>query len=456
MSGAAPYDVAILGAGPGGYVAAIRAAQLGLRTALVDRHEPGGVCLREGCIPSKALLHAAALFHRIKSEAPKIGIQVGEPTMDVAQLQAWKNGVVGQLVDGVGNLLKRHGVDFILGEGSLENAGQLAILSHGEKRVAAFEHLILATGSRETPLSVLPYGKPNIWSPRDALNFDKVPASLAVIGGGVIGLELGQLFARLGSKVTIYEAMDEILPGRDRRVVDFLKKRMTAEGVAFKLSFRIDEKTKFDEEKILVAVGRRPLSANLGLEKVNLQPDERGFIGVNAWLQTDVPNIYAIGDLVKGPLLAHRASRMGIAAIHNIAGTKTPFDVRAMPSVVYTDPEIAWVGMSEAEAKEKNIPVKVGRFPFQASGRALAMNEGEGSVALISSAVDGRILGCEAVGPEVENLIAEVSLAIEMGATAEDLALTTHPHPTLSEALHEAAESVLSTAIHIYQKPVKS
>ncbi|MBN8216999.1 MAG: dihydrolipoyl dehydrogenase [Spirochaetes bacterium] len=460
------FDLAILGAGPGGYSAAIRARQLGLSVALIDPGLAGGVCLHEGCIPSKALLHAAKLRRMAMHEGALMGLGFAQPTVDVAALQNWKRGIVERLESGVSGLLKKHGVERFPHRGRLTHASGLELLNDKGEACdrLGFRNLILATGSREKRLAALGES-PALWYPRDALAFGKVPERLAIIGAGIIGLELGQLFCRLGSEVHLYDALPELLPRRDRRLVASLKKSLEGEGMRFHLGARIDalegQTLAFEEggakrrevfERVLSCVGRRPNSEGLGLERINIATDASGHVDVNVWLQTPLHHIFAIGDLVAGPQLAHRASRMGLLAAENATGRRYPWDVRGLPSVLYTDPELAWVGIGKAEAREKGLEVKIGAFPLAANGRAQTENATLGSMELVCDRVDGRVLGAEALGSQAEGLVSSVSLAMEMAGTAEDIAAAVWPHPSLFEALGESAEAVDHRAIHLFQE----
>jgi dihydrolipoamide dehydrogenase len=462
----ATFDLAILGAGPGGYSAAIRARQLGLSVALIDPAPVGGVCLHEGCIPSKALLHAARLRHMARREGPLMGLRFPEPTLDVAALQVWKKGIIERLTGGVEGLLKKHGVERFPARGRIIHASGLELLGESGEIIGrlVFRNLILATGSREKTLPALA-GSPALWYPRDALAFTKVPERLAIIGAGIIGLELGQLFSRLGSEVHLFEALPELLPRRDRRMVASLRKSLEGEGMRFHLGSRVDSlegnALRFTEggvearesfEKVLSCIGRSPNSDQLGLSNINIAVGDAGHVQVNTWLQTALHHIFAIGDLVEGPQLAHRASRMGLLAAENATGRRYPWDVRGMPSVLYTDPQLAWVGIGKSEARDRGIEVKTGAFPLAANGRAQTENAVTGSMELSCDPVDGRVLGAEALGSNAEGLISSATMAMEMAATAEDVAAAVWPHPSILEALGESAEAVDHRAIHLFQE----
>ncbi len=462
-------DTLVLGAGPGGYVAAIRAAQLGREVTLVEK-EPrlGGICLNHGCIPSKALIHAADLAGQIQ-EAAKFGIRAGSVEVDVKAMQEWKRDVVEKLTGGVEKLVTGNGVQVERGVLTLTGPHAARIETSEGMSGLEFKHLIIATGSRPVELSELPFDGGGIISSREALALDEVPGRLLVVGGGYIGLELGTVFAKLGSEVTVVELLDGLLPGTDRELVRPVERRLAKLGVGIRLESRVTGCEKKDgaytvtveggggakqieADTILVTVGRKPNTAGFGLEKTGVDLDENGFIGTTINMRTNVDHIYAIGDVAGQPLLAHKASKEGIVAAENIAGHPSAGDWLVVPSVIFTDPEIASVGMTEDQAREQGHDVTVGRFPFNASGRALTMGEREGLVKVVARESDGTILGTHIVGPEASSLISEAVLAIELTATLEDLALTIHPHPTLPEALMEAAEGALGRPIHVLKK----
>jgi dihydrolipoamide dehydrogenase len=460
-------DVLVIGGGPGGYVAAFRAADLGLQTALVDPNELlGGVCLREGCIPSKALLHVAHLIDSA-AEARDFGVAFAPPQIDVARVRGWKDSVVTRLCGGINTLAKKRNVRVIRGLARFEDSRTVRIEGGDVARIK-FKHAILATGSRakQLPASLLP---PELaMSSTDALALESVPKTLLVIGGGYIGLELGQVYAALGSRVTVLEALERLIAGSDddlaRPLIARLKKQFEAIHTSASLqgarrvdgeievSFTKDgqgHKQRF--EKVLVSVGRQPNTDQIGLENTQVVVN-KGFVEVDAARQTADKRIYAIGDVTGNPMLAHKASREGIVAAEAIAGHPSAFDVRAIPAVVYTSPEVAWCGLTESEAKTKGLEIKVGKFPWGASGRAIAMGRPEGLTKIIAHAQTQRVLGVGIVGEHAGDLISEAVLAIEMGAAAEDLALSIHPHPSTSETIMEAAEGVLGTAIHVLRK----
>ncbi len=462
-------EVAVIGAGPGGYVAAIRLAQLGKEVIVVNADPlPGGVCLLRGCIPSKALIEAAHLYRKI-GEAAVMGIHAEGLRLDWPTLQKWKDSVVEKLGKGVSQLFKQHGIKAIQGTATFTDAHSLEIqTSQGLKRLS-FEHAIVATGSRPRPLPNIPFDGERIVSSDEALRFPEVPESLAVVGGGYIGLELGGVYAKLGSQVTIVEALPELLPGTDPSLVRPIKKRLQELGVEIQVDTQVRSgqfrgnavelqlasaqgaSSLLPSQRVLIAIGRLPNSSGLGLEKVGVQIDKKGFVQVDKRQRSSLPHVYAIGDVAGGIALAHKASREGIVAAENIAGKADAFD-NQVPAVIFTDPEIAYVGLSETQAKELGIEVETGMFGFAANGRALTMDESEGFVKVVAERSSHRVLGVQMVGPHVSDLISEATLGLEMGAFLDDFALTIHPHPTLSEAVHEAAEGVLGMAIHRYQK----
>ncbi|MCE9625212.1 MAG: dihydrolipoyl dehydrogenase [Deltaproteobacteria bacterium] len=462
-------EVAVIGAGPGGYVAAIRAAQLGKEVTIINAEAlPGGVCLLRGCIPSKALIEAANLLHRIPYAA-EMGIKVEGLSVDWPALQKWKDGVVQKLGKGVEQLLKQNGVRTLAGSATFLDAHTLEVQTSEGLRRVAFEKAILATGSRPRSLPSLEFDGKNVISSDEALKLAEIPASLLVVGGGYIGLELGEVYAKLGSRVILVEALPELLSGTDPALLRPVKKKLAelkmdirletqvqgfttnGDGLEVRLKGKDGTESTVSVSKILVAIGRAPNSEGLGLERAGIRLDAKGFVSVNAKQETSSPHVYAIGDVAGGILLAHKASREGLVAAANIAGHAEAFD-NQVPAVIFTDPEIAYVGLSEAQAKERGIETTSGMFGFGANGRALTMNETEGFVKVIAEKSSKRILGVQMVGPHVSDLISEATLALEMGAFIDDLELTIHPHPTLSEALHEAADGVLGMSIHRYQK----
>ncbi len=458
----------IIGGGPGGYVAAIRAAQLGRGVVLVEQDRLGGVCLNIGCIPSKALIHAANLYHKIPELSP-LGISVEGLRLEVERLRAWKEGIVERLREGIAKLLAANGVRVIHGRARLVGPDKARVESPGpEAELVEFGHCLLATGSRPLELPGLEFDHELVLDSTDALSLREVPAALLVIGGGYIGLELGTLYAKLGAKVKVVEMMDQLLPGTPAELVRPVERRLRELGVEILLKARAkglrkgrsgaellvetpEGERRIEAERVLQAVGRKPNTAELGLEETEVQLTEKGFIRVDERFRTGNPRIFAIGDVAGPPLLAHKASHEGLLVAEALTGgAKVSF--RAVPAAIFTDPEIAYVGLSEAEAQAQGREIIVGRFPFAALGRAAAIGETEGFVKLIADAGSKAVLGVEIVGPEASNLIGEAALAVETGATLEDLARTVHPHPTLPEALMEAALAALHRPIHIFVK----
>lgn len=457
-------DVVVIGAGPGGYAAAFMAADLGLKTLLVDKEEnPGGACLYRGCIPSKALLHAAKVVNEAR-EASEFGITFSEPEIDVEKLAGWKNDVVKKLTGGLGQLRKARKVDHIQGTASFVDANTLSI--EGSEETVRFKHAILATGSRPVVPGPMAIDSENVMTSREALNLENIPETLLVIGGGYIGLELGTVYGSLGSKVTVVEMQDGLLPGADRDLVKVLSKNVNNIMHEVLLNTRVVEmvdtlrgvKVTLDPareetfEKVLISVGRRPNTENLGLENTKIQLDKHGFVITDKQGRTDEPNIFAIGDISGQPMLAHRATHQGRLAAEAIHGSKAVFEPHAIPAVVFTDPELAWAGITENEAKEQGVPHKVARFPWAASGRSLTLGRTDGLTKLVLDPETERILGVGIVGPGAGELIAEGTLAIEMAATAEDLSLTIHAHPTLSETVMESADVFFGTSTHLAGK----
>jgi dihydrolipoamide dehydrogenase len=460
------FDLVVIGSGPGGYVAGIRAAQLGLKTAVIEEDKIGGVCLNVGCIPSKSLIYASGLVEKIR-HADTLGLTVGDVKVDGKKLQAWKSGIVNRLTTGVGFLLSKNGATVIQGRAELASPTTLTVTSaDGKSRTLEFKKCIVATGARAAHLPFLPIG-PRVVDYRGALDIDFVPSTFTVVGGGVIGLELGGVFQRLGAKLTVVELTDSLLPGTDPEIVKTLERELKkagatihketgATGVVTKggkqvltAKTKAGEALEIESEVILVAVGFKPNSDKVGAAKAGLAIDKTGHFTVNAHRQTNVPHIYAIGDVAGLPWLAHKASKEGIVAAEHAAGKGTAYDVRAMPSAVFTHPEIATVGLQEHEAKAKGVAVKVGKFPFTALGRAMSVGATEGFVKIIADAKTDEVLGVAAIGYQASDLVGEAALAIEMGATSEDIALTVHAHPTWPESLMEAAEAVHKHAIHI-------
>ena len=470
MTGPSNLHVAIIGAGPGGYAAAFLAADVGMQVTLIDPEaNPGGVCLYRGCIPSKALLHVAKLIDESR-HAKDWGIDFAAPQIDLARLRSWKEGVVKKLTGGLGVLSKQRKVEYIQGQASFDNPTTLRITrANAADESRSFDRIIVATGSRPAIVPTLKLDTPRMLDSTSALDLAEVPGTLLVVGGGYIGLELGTVYAALGSKVSVVEMLPGLLPGADRDLVLPLYKRLeksfasillntTVAGVkeesnGLRVTFEGPEVKEREKvfDKVLVSVGRKPNSEIPGLDKTQVKLGARGFIQVNKQLQTDDPAIYAIGDVVGEPMLAHKASHEGRTAVEAIAGHKVAFEPNAIPAVIFTDPEIAWAGLTETQAQKENREIKVAKFPWGASGRAISLDRPEGMTKLLIDPQTERVLGVGIVGAGAGELIAEGVLAIEMGAVAKDIALTIHPHPTLSETVMESAEVFFGTSTHVYR-----
>lgn len=471
-SGETRVDAVVIGSGPGGYPCGIRLGQLGVKTIVVEKGEPGGVCLNVGCIPSKALIHAAKTYEKLGHSAD-MGIVVSEaPDVDMVKMQSWKAGIVKKLTSGVRQLLKANGSELMIGtarlEGSNADGHKVVVANDAGEQVLRAKNVVIATGSRPIEIPGFATDQERILDSTGALALEEVPERMMVIGGGYIGLELGTVYAKLGSKVTVVEMMDSILFGMDPDCTKMVARKLRKMGVEVMLKSKAkgwEERdgravvtleteggeVTVDTDKVLVSVGRRPNSENLGLETLGIKT-ERGFIKVDKKLRTNVPGIYAIGDVAGGMLLAHKATKEGVVCAEIIAGHNEEMDIRTMPAVVFTDPEVATTGMTEAEAKEAGHELKVGKFPFAALGRALSVNDTDGFAKVIGDAETGEILGVHIVGNGASDLISEGALAIEMGAVVQDMMLTVHPHPTLSESLMETAAAALGEAIHIVNR----
>ncbi|HEV3216214.1 MAG TPA: dihydrolipoyl dehydrogenase [Vicinamibacterales bacterium] len=468
-----PTRVAVIGAGPGGYAAAFHAADLGMQVTLIDAEpNPGGICTFKGCIPSKALLHAAKVLDDAK-HADAFGISFGKPSLDVNRLRGWKDAVVKKQTGGLGLLAKARKVEYIQGRASLVGPQAVSVdTGKGERRVEA-DYLIIATGSRPSTVPNVSIDNPKVLDSTSALDLPDIPGRLLVVGGGYIGLELGTVYAALGSKVTIVEMTDRLLPGADRDLAAIVARRMETTSEAILLETKVtgvkDERKGLSVtfegkaapsgaqnfDRVLVAVGRRPNSAIGGLEKTKVQINERGFIEIDGQRRTAERSIFAIGDVAGEPMLAHKATHEARVAVEAIAGRLSVFEPRAIPAVVYTDPELAWTGLTEDDAKKQNRTVDVAKYPWSASGRAGTLNRSDGLTKVIVDPETERVLGVGIVGTGAGELIAEGTLAIEMGALADDLRLTIHPHPTLSETVMEAADVFFGESIHVY-KPKKA
>jgi dihydrolipoyl dehydrogenase len=465
--------VVVIGGGPGGYAAAFYAADLGMRVTLVDPEaNPGGVCLYRGCIPSKALLHVAKLVEEAK-HAEAWGVSFGAPKIDLDRLRGFKEKVVNQLTGGLGQLSKQRKVSYIQGTAAFRDAHSLDITKAGSKgtETLQFDYAIIATGSRPSTVPGLSIDSPRLMDSTGALELPDIPKSLLVVGGGYIGLELGSVYAALGTKVTVVEMTGGLLPGADRDLVNILAKRIEKISDAVLLNTKVvgmkegknsitvtfegeglgDGPKERSFDRVLVSIGRRPNGAVPGLDRTKVKVNQRGFIEVNERLETAEPSIYAIGDVVGEPMLAHKASHEGRVAVEAIAGEKVAFEPLAIPAVVFTDPELAWCGLTESDAQQQGRKIAVARFPWGASGRALTLDRSDGVTKLIIDPETERILGVGIVGPGAGELIAEGVLAVEMGANATDMKMTIHPHPTLSETLMESAEVFFGQATHVYR-----
>jgi dihydrolipoamide dehydrogenase len=466
------YDLIIIGAGPGGYVAAIRASQLGMRVAVVEKRATlGGVCLNEGCIPSKALLDSSELFALARDKFTGHGIVIEPPRLDLARMMARKDDVVKKLTDGVAFLFKKNRITLFSGTARLaENVGEnhnveVTSSGDGESRLLAARKLLLATGSEAVELPFLPFDGETVVSARDALSFASVPEHLLVVGAGYIGLELGSVWRRLGSRVTVVETLPKMLPNTDGQVSDALMRAMKKQGIKFMMETRVtgvsvadvravvrvsamEETEEISCDKVLVAVGRKPLIAGLGLEEAGVRLDPQGLVLVNENYETSVPGVHAIGDLIPGPMLAHRAMEEGAVFVERLSGQASQVEYDCLPGICYTWPEAASVGKSEEELKAENIPYAAGRFNFMGNGRARCMDETEGFVKILAHSETGRVLGVHIIGPRASDMIAEGVTVMTYGGSAEDMAMTFHAHPTLSEAIKEAALDVGKRAIH--------
>jgi dihydrolipoamide dehydrogenase len=459
------YDVIVIGSGPGGYVCAIRCAQLGLKTACVEKGKTlGGTCLNVGCIPSKALLHASEKYHEVTHGLESLGIKTGKVTLDLKTMMKHKDDVVSANTQGIEFLFKKNKIDWLKGEGSIADKGTVKV---GKETYKA-KHIIIATGSDVASLPNIKIDEKVVVSSTGALTLPSVPKSMVVIGGGVIGLEMGTVWARLGTQVTVVEYLDKILGTMDRDTSNQMQKILTKQGLTFKLSAKVTEvkasakgatlkvepaaggkAETLKTDIVLVAVGRKAYTDKLGLDGVGVERDDRGRVKTDAHFQTNVAGIYAIGDVIAGPMLAHKAEDEGVALAEMIAGQKPHINYDAIPGVVYTWPEVASVGKTEEELKEAGTAYNVGKFPFTANGRARAMNSTDGFVKILADKTTDRVLGAHIIGPNAGDLIQEVVSMIEIGGSAEDIARTCHAHPTLSEAVKEAALAVDGRPLHI-------
>ncbi|MGC4375484.1 dihydrolipoyl dehydrogenase [Fictibacillus sp. Mic-4] len=458
-------DTLVVGAGPGGYVAAIRAAQLGQKVAIVEKGELGGVCLNVGCIPSKALINAGHRYeHAISGD--EIGIKAENVTVDFSKVQEWKASVVKKLTGGVEGLLKGNKVEIIRGEAYFHDDHTVRVMTESSAQTYTFKNCILATGSRPIEIPGFKWSD-RVISSTGALALKEIPKKMVIIGGGVIGIELGSAYANFGTEIVVLEGSKQILPGFEKQMIQLVSKRLkkkgnveifteamakgveeTADGVKVTAEVKGETKT-FDADYVLVTVGRRPNTDELGLEEVGIEKDERGYIKIDKQCQTNVKGIYAIGDIVAGPALAHKASYEGKVAAEAISGHPAEIDYVAIPAVVFSDPELATVGYDEKSAKDAGYDVTVAKFPFAANGRALSLNDTDGFMKLVSRKEDGLLIGAQIAGSNASDMIAELGLAIEAGMTVEDIAMTIHAHPTLGEIAMEAAEVAIGTPIHI-------
>jgi len=461
-------DLLVIGAGPGGYVAAIRAAQLGLKTLLVDKdNRLGGECLNYGCIPSKALIFTANLVHKLR-HAGEMGIEYSGLRVNTVKLQEWRRSVIDRLNRGIEQLCKVNGVEILYGEASFLDPHRVRVKGGTDEEVVAGK-VIIGTGSQPVDLPAFRFDRTTILSSKEALELAVTPRALLVIGGGITGLEMGTYFAKLGTKVTVVELLEQVLPGTDGEVARIVSRSLKKLGVDVHVGSKATSWAAKDgrleiagdtpegpltvvADKVLVTVGRKPNTTGLNLGASGVVTDEKGFIRVDKTMRTNVPHIFAIGDVVGQPFLAHKASKEGIVAAEVASGHPASADWRAMPSAIFTDPEVATVGLDEAQAAAQGIQVRIGKVPFAAIGRALAAGETEGFVKVVMDARTERLLGVQIVGPDASDLISEMAIALEMGASVQDIALTIHPHPTLPEAIMEAAEAALGRAIHVANK----
>ena len=463
------FDLVVIGGGPGGYVCAIRAAQLGLKTACVEsRGALGGTCLNVGCIPSKSLLNLSENFHKAKKDFNQQGIEIDGIKLNIEKMMSNKNKSIQVLTKGVEFLFKKNKVTYFKGKGVLFSKNDIIVYESNNKRTnITSKNIVIATGSAVASLPGIEINEKNIVSSTGALSFEKVPSKLAVIGGGYIGLEMGSVWSRLGSEVTVIEYLDYITPGMDREISNEFQKILSKQGIKFKMGSKVEsvedrgksvkiiytnvknsKKEILEVEKVLLSVGRKPYTEGLNLSKVGIKKDSKGRIEVNNKLQTSIKNIYAIGDVIKGPMLAHKAEEEGIAVAEILAGQAGHVNYDVIPGVIYTSPEVATVGKTEEQLKEENKSYKTGKFPFLANSRAKVNNETEGFVKILADSKTDKVLGVHIIGPHCGDMIAEMALAMEFGASAEDIARTCHAHPTHTEAIKEAALAVDKRPIH--------
>ncbi len=462
-------EVVILGGGPGGYTAAFRAADLGKKVTLVERYPViGGVCLNVGCIPSKALLHLAHIIHEAE-ESESHGISFGKPKIDLDKIRSWKESVSKSLNTGLAGLAKQRNITVVQGLGSFQSANSLLVEGEEGSQTITFDNAIIAAGSQATKIPVFPNDDPRLWDSTDALNLTEIPKKLLIVGGGIIGLEMATVYHALGSEISVVELMDQIIPGCDSDLVRPLHKRIKKQYQNIWLDTKVEEikplkkglKVTFSGDTapeaetfdaVLVAVGRRPNGLKIAADKAGVNVDEMGFISVDEQQRTNVDHIFAIGDIVGNPMLAHKAAHEGKVAAEVISGEKAAFDALTIPSVAYTDPEVTWMGLTENQAKKEGIEYDKGTFPWAASGRSLSLGRNEGLTKILCEKETGRILGAGMVGPNAGELIAEAVLALEMGADAEDIGLSIHPHPSLSETFAFASEIITGSITDLYIK----
>ncbi len=462
------FDVIVVGGGPGGYVCAIRAAQLGLKSACVEsRGTLGGTCLNVGCIPSKSLLNLSENYHKAKNNFSKQGIEISDIKLNISKMMSNKEKAVQVLTKGVEFLFKKNKVEYLKGKGVLLSKNDVVVYNNGEKKSYKAKNIVIATGSSPTSLPGVEIDEKDVISSTGALSLPKVPKSLVVIGGGYIGLEMGSVWSRLGTDVQVVEYLDYITPGMDREISNEFQKILSKQGIKFNLGSKVvavdkvqegvkidfvnnktNKKSSIISEKVLVSVGRKPYTDGLNLQKIGVKKDQKGRISVNKKLQTSVENIFAIGDVIKGPMLAHKAEEEGIAVAEILAGQAGHVNYDVIPGVIYTAPEVATVGKTEEQLKKLAIEYKVGKFPFMANSRAKVNNETEGFVKILANSSTDRVLGVHIIGPHCGDMIAEMALAMEFGASSEDIARTCHAHPTHTEAIKEAALAVDKRPIH--------
>ncbi len=463
------FDLLVIGGGPGGYVCAIRAAQLGLKTGCIEsRGTLGGTCLNVGCIPSKSLLNLSELYHKAKNNFDNLGIEIKDIKLNLKKMMANKNKSVQVLTKGIEFLFKKNKISYIKGKGVLFSKNDIVVYENEKKTTYKSKNIVIATGSLPTSLPGVEIDEKNVISSTGALSLEKIPNNLIVIGGGYIGLEMGSVWARLGSQVTVIEYLDHIIPGMDREVSREFQKILTKQGIKFKLDSKVtgasteknkkvivdfvNNKTKVKEriecDKVLVSVGRKPYTEGLNLSKIGINKDDKGRIEVNEKFQTSVQNIFAIGDVIKGPMLAHKAEEEGIAVAEILVGQAGHVNYSVIPSVIYTAPEVASVGKTEEQLKRLNINYKIGKFPFLANSRAKVNNEADGFVKILADSKTDKVLGAHIIGPHCGDMIAEMVLAMEFGASSEDIARTCHAHPTHTEAIKEAALAIDKRPIH--------